>query len=158
MSKVHRVREIHVSFEAAARVLATRAKAVVAGEGDVTSFGTRMLGLHVEHEVMLHLGPFDVVDTTPVHVGTLPFRVEAAEHPELFPVLEGDLELTSADTIVELALEGTYRVPGGVVGALADRGVMHHVADESIDEFFDGIVRRLRSEAGSVDAMTGVPV
>lgn len=157
MSKIHRVRTLHVSFESAAKVLHTRPRSVLVGPERNPSLGTDLLGLRVEHDVELTMGSFEAVDD-PVRAGTVRFRIEASQHPELFPVLDADLELTPTAEGVEVALEGTYRVPGGLFGTLADRGGMHRVADRSIDRFFDGLTGRLRSEAASIDAMTGVPV
>lgn len=157
MTKIHRVRTLGVSFGSAVKVLQTRTRPIVVGSEPVASLGTDLLGLRVEHDVEVSVGSFDVIED-PVHIGTLRFRVQASEHPERFPVLEGDLELTPTDTGVELALEGSYHVPGGLLGALADRGGMHRVVDQSIDRMFEGVARRLASEAGSMDAMTGVPV
>ncbi len=155
--RVRRSRTIHVSFEAATRVLCSRPGEVLTGCDGGPCLGIDVFGVHVEHPVRVEARPCEIVER-PVRATVVGFRVEATDHREWFPVLDGDLEVTSTGTGVEIALEAEYHAPGGILGAAVDRVGLHRVADESIDGFFAGVVTRLQEGAGAIDALTGVPV
>lgn len=58
----------------------------------------------------------------------------------LFPSMAAELILERADgESSTLALRGRYEPPGGKVGSLADRAVMHRVADASVDNFLANV-------------------
>ena len=81
---------------------------------------------------------------------TVPISWSAESHPELFPVLGGVLELTPvspARTLV--ALEATYDAPAGAVGELADRAVLHRVADATVRGFLERAAWVLERAAGA---------
>jgi hypothetical protein len=155
--RVRRSRSIHVSFEAAGKVLCGDAAVVLCGGDGEPCLGVEVFGVHVEHPIRLETRPCETVEQ-PIRATVLAFRIEASDHVEWFPMLEGDIEVTPTGGGVEVALEAEYHVPGGALGAAVDRVGLHRVADESIDHFFDGVVSRLQEGAGAIDALTGVPV
>jgi hypothetical protein len=61
---------------------------------------------------------------------------EAAEHPSLFPVLDGDLEVAPlGDGRARLTLTASYVPPLGVIGRGIDRAVLHRVAQSTVRSF-----------------------
>ncbi len=146
MSEVHRVSSLTTGFESAANWLETRAYEVLVGNDHVPPMMTsRILGTLVSREVAVEAASAVSVDK-PLRTVSVAFTIMAAAHPDWFPVFSGDLEVIDRGGVgIEVALEGSYSVPGGVVGRLADRGGLHRVADDSIDRFFLAIVSRLES-------------
>ena len=64
----------------------------------------------------------------------------------LFPVLDADLTLTSAETnATVLALAGVYRPPLGSLGAELDRLVLHRLAEATIRDFLQRVAAALAS-------------
>ena len=159
MADIHRVGSVSVSFEAASRLLTSRAAEVLTGKAGSTrpAMTTRILGTLVSREVIVEASTPVAVDK-PVRSVVVSFTIAASDRPDWFPVFAGDLELTATgETAVEVALEGRYSVPGGFVGRLADKGGLHRIADDSIDRFFSSIVDRIRNGSGSFDPLRGVP-
>ena len=76
----------------------------------------------------------------------VPLRWRAAEHPTLFPVMDGDLHVGDLDDHqIELRFAGEYRAPLGAVGAMADTLAGHRVAEKSINTFLTEVARRLEA-------------
>lgn len=93
--------------------------------------------------VAMELGGFDVMRDVTVTVGELepfgahtvrlPFQWEAARHAAWFPKVDAALEVTALSNHpprTELAFFGSYGVPLGLVGTIADGLVGHRVAEE----------------------------
>lgn len=155
--RVRRNRSIHVSFDAATGALCADPAGVLCGCDGEPCLGVDVLGVHVEHPIRVEARSCEMVER-PIRATVVAFLIEASDHVEWFPMLEGDLEVTGTGGGVEIALEAEYHAPGGIVGAAADRVGLHRVAEESIDHLFEGMVRRLQEAAGADDARTGVPV
>lgn len=61
---------------------------------------------------------------------------EDALRPGLFPVLDGDLELSPLDVdSCRITLSATYTPPFGDLGADLDRALLHHVAQSTVRSF-----------------------
>lgn len=78
---------------------------------------------------------------------SLPIHIEAADHRQLFPTLEGEITAQAtevADTV--LRLTGRYRPPLGAAGGLGDRMVGQRLAHASIDAFFTELSHRVMRE------------
>ncbi len=156
MPKISCEAKLGVSFESAVNVFTDHPLEVFGGE--YAMFTSEVFGLEVGHQVRVVPGEVIMVDR-PLELAVLPFRVEADRGPGWFPVLEAELEVIStADCGIDLALEGEYRTPGGLLGAAADRAGLHRVADDAIAQFFNAIVGRLRTAGAAFDALAGVPV
>jgi hypothetical protein len=85
----------------------------------------------------------------------LPMSWEATGARGLFPVMEGDLELAPlGDGRAQLAMSARYRPPLGAAGRLADRAVLHRVAEATVKDFVDRVADRL-VEASSAATRTG---
>jgi len=81
--------------------------------------------------------------------GTLrvPLRWQAAEHPSLFPVMDGELHVSDADgSQIEVRFVGSYRAPLGAVGAVADTLAGRRVAEKSLHAFLFDVAQRLEAE------------
>lgn len=60
----------------------------------------------------------------------------------LFPSLEADLEIAGAGpNRTQLSLMGAYAPPGGELGKLVDRFVLHRVAEATVRSFLGGLAR-----------------
>ena len=78
-------------------------------------------------------------------VTLLPIRWKAASHAGLFPGLEGQLEMAPiGKTTTQLSLSASYEPPFGVLGRIADRALMHRVAEITDKDFLDRIRDRLQ--------------
>lgn len=77
---------------------------------------------------------------------SVPIEWQGAVDPELFPRLRGRLKAISAGRdATELELIATYSPPGGRAGLLADRVVLHRVAESTLADFLArvaGVVER----------------
>jgi hypothetical protein len=70
----------------------------------------------------------------------------------LFPSLEADLEVAAAGPDrTQLSLMGTYDPPGGELGRLVDRFVLHRVAEATIR----GFLRELAASLGEQPVTSG---
>jgi hypothetical protein len=66
-----------------------------------------------------------------------------------FPLLEGDLELASLGQYrTQLAISASYTPPLGAAGRVADRALLHRVAESTVKDFLDRVAERLLSAAG----------
>lgn len=76
----------------------------------------------------------------------LPIRWEATGSQGLFPVLEGDLELSAIEEgRTQIALSARYTPPVGGLGEIADRALLRRVAESTIKHFLDGLAARICS-------------
>jgi hypothetical protein len=77
---------------------------------------------------------------------SVPLRWRAAEHPKLFPVMEGELRISNVEGHeIELRLVGEFLSPLGVVGAVADALAGRRVAEKSLRRFLAEVATRLRA-------------
>jgi hypothetical protein len=82
----------------------------------------------------------------PLHT-SVPMTWEPGRPGGLFPRLEGDLEIGAlGQDRTQLALSGSYRPPLGVVGRLADRLLLHRVAEATVKDFVDRLAAELSAE------------
>jgi hypothetical protein len=156
VARVSREAKLGVSLESAVKVLSDRPFELLGGE--LAMFTSQVFGLAVGAQVRVVPGDLVTVDQ-PLELAVLPFRLEAERGPGWFPVLDAELEVIStADCGIDVAMEGEYHPPGGVLGAVVDRAGLHRLADDAIDQFFRSIVGRLRTDGSALDALAGVPV
>src|SRR6266508_1794708 len=77
----------------------------------------------------------------------VPLQWKAAEHPNLFPVMHGELHISDIDgSQIELRLGGEYHAPLGAVGAVADALAGRRVAEKSLRGFLVEVARRLEAK------------
>ena len=99
------------------------------------------LGHHrVERRVDVQLGPPMALG----HATVVPVQWRDRAHPSLFPRLEADLEIAAMGAHrTQLAINVRYEPPLGIIGAVADRALMHRVAEATIKDFTDQVATRL---------------
>lgn len=78
------------------------------------------------------------------HAVTEPHQLLAVQHA--LPTFRGKLTLTAHDGEAVLALEGSYRPPGGLFGVLADKALLHTVAEATASWFLRTVADRLSAE------------
>ena len=79
----------------------------------------------------------------------VPISWHATGPAGMFPVLEGDLELASlGQHRTQLAISASYAPPLDGVGRVADRALLHRVAESTVKDFLDRVAERLLSVAG----------
>jgi hypothetical protein len=77
----------------------------------------------------------------------IPLRWKAAEHPKLFPFMDGELHICDVGgNDIELRLVGEYRLPLGALGAAADVVAGHRVAEKSLHGFLNEVANRLQAK------------
>ena len=78
-------------------------------------------------------------------VTLLPIRWKAASHAGLFPALDGQLEIAPIGTTkTQLGLSASYESPFGLLGKIADRALMHRVAEITVKDFLERIGAKLQ--------------
>jgi hypothetical protein len=75
----------------------------------------------------------------------IPIRWKAASHAGFFPALEGQLEIAPiGKATTQIGLSASYEPPLGVLGKIADRALMHRIAEITVKDFLDRIGDELR--------------
>ncbi len=148
--------EIPVSFRAASAALAADPAALLGPEAEMReTFGVDVFGFVVAERVDIDVGEVEILDR-PLRVAAVPVRAHAVGGDRAFPFLDAELEITPTHSGVEVALEGRYDPPAGLLGELLDHVLLHRVAEESIRGYFRHLVDRLRRAAEARDTMSGV--
>lgn len=110
----------------------------------------------VSHDVVCELGAPISVSEPPMWLRTVLAR--STDHRRLFPELEAEFQIRPVKGGVEVAIEGTFTIPGGLFGWVLDRVALHQAVEQSIERYFDEVVGRMRSRLRTTDAMIGVPI
>jgi len=110
-------------------------------------------GARLSADVGLNLGPrrihrpVDVLLGAPIRLSgatVLPVTWVAHTRACLFPRLEADLEVAPMGARrSQLAINVRYQPPLGTVGVVADRALLHRVAEATIKDFMDRAAQRL---------------
>jgi len=88
-------------------------------------------------------------------VTLLAFSWRATGPGSLFPTLDADLEVSPlGEGRSEVALRGRYEPPGGAPGKVADRLVLHRLADATVRAFLSQLVLQLEQGASAPRART----
>jgi hypothetical protein len=96
-------------------------------------------GIHLTREVRIGFGPLFEEDGT----CAVPVWWEAAEHPHLFPIFDGALEVRRLGDGTELRLVGSYEPPLGSIGQFADCVLGHRVVIASLEALLTQAAERL---------------
>lgn len=164
MTTYHRMAEVDLDFDGVVETLRSCGPLVVGAVDDQgrpfhADMAAHVFGIEISHPVTVACGEVEQAGD-PFHIATLSLEIHASDREEWFPVFDGDLEVVGlASGSVEVAMEGTYRSPGGAVGALSSAVGLHRIAEESLDHYFQGVVDRLRDRCRSAsDDVGGAPV
>ncbi len=77
----------------------------------------------------------------------MPIRWHAATDANLFPTLEGELEIAPVGEFrTQLGLSANYAPPLGLFGKIADRTLFHRVAEVTVKDFLERIGKRLEQD------------
>jgi hypothetical protein len=94
--------------------------------------GPQGLGEFVARTVLVRLGR----PNTRGDVVMVPIRWEDAQHPALFPVLDGDLEVAPlGDRCCRVVMYASYRPPLRAFGRVIDEALLHRVAESTVRAF-----------------------
>ncbi len=94
------------------------------------------------------------LDRCSEHGGTflIPIRWEAATLSGLFPVLDGNVELSEiGDNACRLSLSASYRPPLETVGGWLDRMAFHRVAESTVRSFLGLVASSLAEKQVTED-------
>lgn len=109
-------------------------------------------------ETLLRVGPGGGLSReVSIKLGTLsdrfgvrhvPIRWEATRLSRLFPILDGDLELTAVDgERCRLGMKASYRPPLDGLGRWVDAALLHRVAEATVRSFLVQLAECLQSES-----------
>jgi hypothetical protein len=95
------------------------------------------------HEVHLDIGIPEIHSMGLVY----PVHWTATGATRLFPEMKADLILSKVGSgNTRLTFRGNYQPPLGVVGRLADRAGLRHVAEATVEDWVDRLAEALRSD------------
>lgn len=155
MARVHLMTSLESSFDAA-RESAVSVLSDLARRG--VELDAEILGFSVGRQAALSVEKMVSVDS-PVEVAVIPIRITDVEHPHAFPSFVGEFELVAtAESEVEMALEGDYHPPAGAAGAALDMVALHTVAESAVRSFFEDVAGRIELAGRSYEALQGVPI
>lgn len=81
------------------------------------------------------------------HTTSVPLAWTATGTPGLFPKMEADLTITAlGSALTQVAFQGRYKPPLGVVGRVMDRALLHRFAELSVKDFVDRVIAALSGE------------
>ena len=148
--------ELAVDFERVREAMQGRPRVWLDGLAEyVDQQGQRMLV-----EVGLDVGGHPIRRSAWVEIGqaisadrvaSLPLWLEVQDHQGLFPSFAGNLDAAwLGDRRTHLSLSAWYDPPFGFLGTMADRALMHRVAEAVAHHFLERVAERLsaRSVAG----------
>ncbi|MEX0833111.1 MAG: hypothetical protein WD276_04455 [Actinomycetota bacterium] len=76
----------------------------------------------------------------------VPITWQAADSAALFPTLDADLEIAElGPEMSQLSISARYKPPAGWVGRVADRALLHRVAEATIKDFLERAGGRIAS-------------
>ncbi len=74
-----------------------------------------------------------------------PVRWHAAASAGLFPELDGHIELAAlGGSATHVGLSANYEPPLGLIGKLADRALLHRIAEVTVKDFIERVADRLK--------------
>ena len=144
---------VEARYDLVSRVLADRTVEVLqeatqhaaeqAGELSRT-LSVEVGGFRISRDVAIDVGAFE---PRGVRSSVVPLRWSAENHGLLFPTLSAELEIaavTATPPLTQVTVDGAYVPPLGVVGAGADRLVLHRVAEATLHRFTNDVAAQLR--------------
>lgn len=86
----------------------------------------------------------------------LPIRWRAATKAGLFPALDGQIEIAAlGSTATQVGLSATYEPPLGLIGKIADRALLHRIAEVTVKDFVERISDQLALRNPSTKSALG---
>jgi hypothetical protein len=123
------------------------------GERLLVEVGLEVHGHQVSRSAWLEAGEPVTTD----RVASLPFWLRVEDHQQLFPSLEGSIEAAwLGHDRTHLALTAQYEPPFGLLGGVADRALLHRVAEAVARRFLETVAERLAAD--SLASSSGLPL
>ena len=150
---------VEARFDLVSRLLADDAVGVLQNATDdaVEQAGVLSRSLHVD------VGGFEVTREATIEVGefeprtltrsVVPLRWHASSGRLLFPQLAADLEVSAVSfdpPLTQLTIDGSYEPPLGVLGAGADRLLLHRLAEATVHRFVHEVADQLRRQVEAI--------
>jgi hypothetical protein len=112
-------------------------------DDNVSEVGLRIAGVPVRKKVTVEVGEA----VTGASWAEVPLTWKASFAKQLFPVMDGKVELAPVDArVTRLTVSGMYEPPLGRVGRRLDETLMHNVAQATVKELAESIAKRLDAE------------
>ena len=107
----------------------------------LSELGFKVGDRRISRRIDIHLGePLMGTGLTLV-----PLRWRASAKAALFPVLDGHIEIAAIGaSVTQVGLSASYEPPLGLVGKLADRAVMHRIAEVTVKDFVERVGMHLQ--------------
>jgi len=110
------------------------------GEKLLSELGFRVGSRRIARQIELEIG----AARAGAGLTFMPIRWRAATDANLFPTLEGELEIAPVgSTRTQLGLSANYSPPLGLLGKIADRALFHRVAEVTVKDFLERVGKRL---------------
>lgn len=151
--ELHCYAYVEAPFDLTARLLADHAETVLqhATDDAAEQAGTlsrtlrvELGGVEVERDVVIEVGEFE---PRGIRRSVVPLHWRAERGRFLFPELNAELEvsaITIDPPLTQLTVSGTYEPPLGLLGAGADRLVLHRIAEASMHRFTNEVADEVR--------------
>ena len=107
-------------------------------------------GFEITQDVVIEVGRFEPRE---VLRNIVPLRWHATHGRLLFPELTADLEVSAVTLdppLTQLTVMGTYAPPLGLLGAGADRLVLHRLAEATVHRFTHELADQIRRLVGGL--------
>lgn len=150
---LHYYAYVEARFDLVTRMLAEDTLAVLQRATDDAREQANMLSRSLEVDV----GGFQISRTVVIEVGefeprevtrsVVPLRWHAEKGGLLFPSLSANLEVSSVTfepPLSQITVDGSYEPPLGLLGAGADRLVLHRLAEAAVHRFTNEVADQLR--------------
>jgi len=86
----------------------------------------------------------------------VPLRWKSESSEALFPALDGELELAPVGPgTTQVSMTARYTPPFGLLGRVADRALLHRVAEASVKDFVDNVAAVIRDRLAREDRDDG---
>jgi hypothetical protein len=147
--------ELPVDFDRVRAVLRQRPREWLTGPvADAGRDGQRMLvevGLEVRNHPVSRPAWLEVGEpVTGERFASLPVSLGVEDQEGLFPTFTGSLDAAwLGDGRTHLALSAQYEPPFGLLGRLADRTLLHRVAEAVAQHFLREVAERLSDQLGA---------
>lgn len=136
------VRAVDAAYTDLRDRLAARGPEIVGASGEPPRMDlvVRVGATEIRREVLVAVGALDEPDGSGCH---LRFTADASAHPDLFPHLEGRIDLVPISALrTAVFFVAAYTPPLGVVGSAIDLLGLHRFAEDAMERLFDRIVER----------------
>lgn len=154
------VTELAIDFEAVRAAMLTRPERWLGGLAEAAGEDHERLLVQVGLGGGLLTRPATLTVGEPASLGdrvvSLPLRLRMADHAQLFPVLDGNLDAAWMGAgRTHLALAAQYDPPFGLLGRAADGTLLHRIAELVLQRLLEAAAARLAALCAEAAATVG---